>query len=48
VLLNLIVNAAEAMTAADRGARELLISSGEAESEGVLVAIADSGPGLAS
>jgi len=46
VLLNLIVNAAEAMTAADAGARELLISSGEAQSEGVLVAIADSGPGL--
>jgi PAS domain S-box-containing protein len=46
VLLNLIVNAAEAMTGADEGRRELLISTGEAESEGVLVAVADSGPGL--
>jgi PAS domain S-box-containing protein len=46
VVLNLIINAAEAMTGAEEGTRELLISTGEAESEGVLVAVADSGPGL--
>jgi signal transduction histidine kinase len=46
VILNLIVNAAEAMTDVDDGTRELLISTGESGAEGVLVAIADSGPGL--
>ena len=47
VVLNLIVNAAEAMGGVGDGPRELLISTGEARSEGVLVAVADSGPGLA-
>jgi len=46
VLLNLIVNALEAMGAANEGPRELLISTGKAESGGVLVAVQDSGPGL--
>src|SRR6266404_5589369 len=46
VLLNLIVNALEAMGAAKEGPRELLISTGKAESSGVLVAVQDSGPGL--
>jgi PAS domain S-box-containing protein len=46
VLLNLIVNAVEAMGAANEGARELLISTGKAEANGVLVAVQDSGPGL--
>jgi PAS domain S-box-containing protein len=46
VLLNLIVNALEAMGAANEGPRELLISTGKAESSGVLVAVQDSGPGL--
>jgi len=46
VLLNLIVNALEAMGAANVGPRELLISTGKAESSGVLVAVQDSGPGL--
>jgi PAS domain S-box-containing protein len=46
VLLNLIVNALEAMGAANGGPRELLISTGTIESSGVLVAVQDSGPGL--
>jgi C4-dicarboxylate-specific signal transduction histidine kinase len=46
VLLNLIVNALEAMGAANAGPRELLISTGRTESSGVLVAVQDSGPGL--
>jgi len=45
VLLNLIVNALEAM-GADEGPKELLISTGKVESGGVLVAVQDSGPGL--
>src|ERR1700733_5142109 len=46
VLLNLIVNALEAMGADDEGPKELLISAGRVESSGVLVAVQDSGPGL--
>jgi PAS domain S-box-containing protein len=46
VLLNLIVNALEAMGAANEGPRELLITTGIIESSGVLVAVQDSGPGL--
>lgn len=45
VILNLIVNAVEAMSRAD-GARELVISTGKDESGAVLVAVRDSGPGL--
>ena len=45
VLLNLILNAAEAMGAADVGARELMIST-EQNQAGVLVAVRDSGPGI--
>ena len=45
VLLNLILNAVEAMGAVDTGARELLIST-EREQTGVLVAVRDSGPGI--
>jgi PAS domain S-box-containing protein len=48
VVLNLIVNAAEAMTAVSEGPRELLISTGESGLEGVLVAVIDTGQGLAS
>ena len=48
VILNLIVNAVQAMSGAGEGARELLISTGTAESDGVLVAVRDSGPGLPS
>jgi C4-dicarboxylate-specific signal transduction histidine kinase len=46
VLLNLIVNALDAMGATNEGPRELLISTGTIESSGVLVAVQDSGPGL--
>ena len=35
------------MSGTDEGSRELLISTGNAESDGVLVAVRDSGPGLA-
>jgi C4-dicarboxylate-specific signal transduction histidine kinase len=47
VILNLIINAVEAMSGAGSGTRELLISTGGAEPSGVLVAVRDSGPGLA-
>ena len=47
VLLNLIMNAIEAMSGVSEGARELRISTGEPESGGVVVAVCDSGPGLA-
>ena len=47
VLLNLIINAVEAMGGVSEGARELLISTGKVDSGGVLVAVRDSGPGLA-
>jgi hypothetical protein len=47
VILNLIVNAVEAMNGAAEGARKLLISTSKPEANGVLVAVGDSGPGLA-
>ena len=46
VLLNLIVNALEAMGAASEGPKELRISTRKVDSNGVLVAVQDSGPGL--
>jgi len=46
VLLNLIVNALDAMGAPNEGPRQLLISTGTGETSGVLVAVQDSGPGL--
>jgi PAS domain S-box-containing protein len=48
VVLNLIINAVEAMSGVSEGTRDLLISTRKAESGGVLVAVMDSGPGLAS
>src|SRR5262249_62293924 len=48
VVLNLIINAIEAMSGVGEAARDLLISTAEAESNGVLVAVTDSGPGLES
>jgi len=44
-MLNLILNAVEAMGSAEAGARELLIST-EQHHTGVLVAVRDSGPGI--
>jgi signal transduction histidine kinase len=45
VLLNLILNAAEAMSSVEEGARELLITT-EQDPTGALVAVRDSGPGI--
>jgi C4-dicarboxylate-specific signal transduction histidine kinase len=46
VILNLILNAVEAMSGVSEGARELLIGTGQEASGGVLVTVRDSGPGL--
>ena len=46
VILNLIMNAIEAMSEVSDGSRDLKISTNEAESDSVLVAVSDSGPGL--
>jgi signal transduction histidine kinase len=46
VILNLTINAVQAMSAVSEGARELLISTGKDASGGVLVTVRDSGPGL--
>jgi signal transduction histidine kinase len=46
VILNLIVNAAQAMSGVSERSRELLIGSGKDASIGVLVTVRDSGPGL--
>jgi signal transduction histidine kinase len=46
VILNLIINAIEAMSGGADNPRELLVGSKKDESQGVLVAVRDSGPGL--
>jgi PAS domain S-box-containing protein len=46
VMLNLIVNAIEAMCAIDTRPRELLITTEANEADGVVVSVHDSGPGL--
>ena len=48
VVLNLAVNAIQAMSAGDTGRRELQISSESIGSEGVCVAVRDTGPGLSA
>jgi signal transduction histidine kinase len=48
VVVNLIMNAVEAMSGTSNGTRELLISSRKAAPGGVLVGVRDSGPSLAS
>jgi len=45
VILNLMVNAVEAMSSVSEGSRELLIGTGK-DPSGVLVTVRDSGPGL--
>jgi PAS domain S-box-containing protein len=45
VVLNLILNAVEAMTSVEEGERELLIST-ESQGSGILVAVRDTGPGV--
>jgi PAS domain S-box-containing protein len=47
VILNLVVNAIEAMSATNESLRELLLSTEETEPGFVRVAVRDSGPGLA-
>ena len=47
VVLNLVVNAVQAMGAVAEGPRELFITTAQAEPNGVLVGVKDSGPGLA-
>jgi PAS domain S-box-containing protein len=46
VMLNLIVNAIEAMTTVDDEVRELVVSTEPSPAEGLLVAVGDSGPGI--
>ena len=48
VMINLIMNAIQALSAVDEGARELHINSSYDRSEGVHVAVRDSGPGSTS
>jgi len=48
VILNLIINAIEAMSGVSEGTRELLIGTGKDGTRSVLVRIGDSGPGLAA
>jgi len=46
VILNLIINGVEALSSVREGRRELTISTDRTPSEGALVLISDSGPGL--
>jgi C4-dicarboxylate-specific signal transduction histidine kinase len=46
VVLNLILNATEAMSLLKKGMRELVISTEQHKAGGVLVAVRDSGPGI--
>ena len=48
VLLNLIVNAVEAMRDMSEGPRDVLLTSAKTEEDEVLVSVRDSGPGLAA
>ena len=48
VIMNLIVNAVEALGSISEGSRELVITTGKGEPDGVLVVVRDSGPGLSS
>ena len=47
VMLNLILNAIEAIISVDDEVRELVISTESSPSEGLLIAVGDSGPGVA-
>jgi signal transduction histidine kinase len=46
VILNLILNAVDAMASVDLGAGELLLSTERNSTNGVIVAVRDSGPGI--
>jgi C4-dicarboxylate-specific signal transduction histidine kinase len=47
VILNLVINALEAMSGSNERPRELLVTTARTGSDGVLVAVRDSGPGIA-
>ena len=46
VVLNLILNAVEAMSSVEEGARELCVNTGQGQTNDILVAVQDSGPGI--
>jgi C4-dicarboxylate-specific signal transduction histidine kinase len=46
VVLNLILNAIEAMSSVDEYPRELLISTEHSQTDGIIVTVRDSGPGI--
>jgi PAS domain S-box-containing protein len=46
VILNLMINAIEAMSGVDEGPRDLLISTHKADPDAILVEVKDTGPGL--
>jgi signal transduction histidine kinase len=46
VVLNLILNAVDAMSSVEAGPRELVISAEQNQTNGALVAVRDSGPGI--
>ena len=46
VVLNLVLNAVEAMSSVEEGARELSISTKQVQTSDILVAVQDSGPGI--
>ncbi len=46
VILNLIINASEAISGVSEGPREVLVGSANDDPDGVLVTVRDSGPGL--
>ena len=48
VILNLIINGVEAMVRLKEGSRELVVSSGKDEANGLLVAVRDTGVGIES
>ncbi|MET4118311.1 PAS domain S-box-containing protein [Bradyrhizobium sp. JR1.5] len=48
VIMNLIINAVEALSSISGDPRELVITTGKGEPDGVLVVLRDSGPGLSS
>jgi C4-dicarboxylate-specific signal transduction histidine kinase len=47
VVLNLIINAVEAMSGSDEGTRQLLINTDKADEKEIRIVVQDSGPGMA-
>jgi PAS domain S-box-containing protein len=48
VIMNLVINAVEALSSVSERSRELVITTDKGEPDGVLVVVRDSGPGLSS